>query len=190
MRAIRLSVKLPLFVVLAVVLTAGMGSLMAIIIGRDVLRETELEENVNSVQTYASAIGFYLDNARSVLEITVHLAEVKDFTSARFTNPALHGVPHNKDAPKHALTARVLEYSKVFDYIMLLKADGTINLLEPHDLQATLSRHDLSFMAWYKKLKRTGHSVVSDLHISPATQRPTVIIATPVKDSAGKIIGI
>jgi signal transduction histidine kinase len=190
MRAIRLSVKLPLFVVLAVVLTAGMGSLMAIIIGRDVLRETELEENVNSVQTYASAIGFYLDNARSVLEITVHLPEVKDFTSARFINPALHGVPHDKDAPKHALAARILEHSKVFEYIMLLKADGSVYLLEPHDLQVKLSHHNLSFTAWYKKLMRTGKTVVSDLHISSATQRPTVIIATPVQDSAGKITGI
>ena len=75
-------------------------------------------------------------------------------------------------------------------YVVHLQADGTVHHLMPHDLEAKLSRRDLSFTVWYKELMRTGKTVVSDLHISPATQRPTVVIATPARDSAGKIIGI
>jgi signal transduction histidine kinase len=190
MRGIRLSVKLPLLVVLAVVLTAGAGVLLGISIGRSTLRAQTLEANVHNVQTYASAIGVYLDNARSVLETTAHLPEITDFASPRLVDPALHGLPAGVDVPKRKIAALILEHSKVFEYIMLLQADGSVYLLEPYDLQVKLSRGDLAFAAWYKRLMSTGQTVVSDLHISPATQRPTVVIATPVLSAQGQIIGI
>jgi len=190
MRGIRLSVKLPLLVVLAAVLTAGAGGLLGISIGRSTLRAQTLEANVHNVQTYASAIGVYLDNARSVLETTAHLPEITDFASAWLVDPALHGLPAGVDVPKRKIAALILEHSKVFEYIMLLQADGSVYLLEPYDLQVKLSRGDLAFAAWYKRLMSTGQTVVSDLHISPATQRPTVVIATPVLSAKGQIIGI
>ena len=65
MRSISLSLKLPALIVLAVLVTAGSSSLLAIVIGRRIMYATAIEANSNSVQTYASAIDFYLDNARS-----------------------------------------------------------------------------------------------------------------------------
>ena len=190
MRRLKLSVKLPALIVLAVLLTAGASSLLAIVIGRNILRATALEANINSVQTYASAIDLYLDNARSNLESTADLSEITDMTSARLIDPALHGLPADIDMPKRALAARILEHSKIFEYIMLLQADGSVYLLEPYALQVQLSRHDLAFTAWYTELMRTGHTVMSNLHISTATQRPTIVIATPVRGTAGQIRGI
>lgn len=189
-RRIRLSLKLPALVALAVFLTALTGSLLSISIGRRILRKTELEANVHSVQTYASAIGSYLYKARSVLEFTADLPQLTDFTPARLVDRALHGVPAGVDLPKRRIAARVLAHSKVFEYVMLLQADGTVYLLEPYHLQVKLSRHDLAFTAWYRKLMSTGQTIVSNLHISTATQRPTVVIATPVRGAAGQIIGI
>ncbi len=190
MRSIRLSLKLPALIVLAVLLTAGASSLLAIVIGRSIMRATALEANINSVQTYASAIDFYLDNARSDLETTAGLSEITDMTSARFVDPPQHGLPADIDLPKRAIAARILEYSKVFEYLMLLQADGSVYLLEPYDLQVRLSRHDLAFTTWYKEVMSTGHTAMSDLHISTATQRPTIVIATPMRGAEGQISGI
>jgi signal transduction histidine kinase len=190
MRGLRLSLKLPALIVLAVLLTAGASSLLAIVIGRSIVRATALEANINSVQTYASAIDFYLGNARSGLETTADLSELTDLTPAQLVDPVWPGLPADVDVPKRAIAARVLERSKVFEYIMLLRADGSVYLLEPYDLQVKLARHDLAFTSWYTELMRTGQTVISDLHISTATQRPTIIIATPVRSAAGQISGV
>ena len=190
MRRINLSLKLPTLIVLAVLVTAGASSLLAIVIGRRIMYATAIEANSNSVQTYASAIDFYLDNARTDLETTAGLSEITDMTSARLVEAAWHGLPADIDVPKRAIVARILGHSRVFEYVMLLQADGSVYLLEPYDLQVKLSRHDLAFTAWYKEVIRTGHTAISDLHISTATQRPTIVIATPVRGTQGEISGI
>ena len=190
MRGIRLSIKLPVLIVLSVLLMALGGSLLAIFLGRSTLRTREQGHNVEAANAYASAVNSYLDNARSILETTASLSEIKDFATIRFINPALHGIPASVDKPKHKVAGLVLKYSEIFEYVMLLQAEGSVYMLEPYDLQIKLSHHNLAFTDWYKKLMSTGKTVISDLHISPVTQRPTVVIATPVRSSAGKIIGI
>ncbi|MCL4505197.1 MAG: PAS domain S-box protein [Chloroflexi bacterium] len=190
MRGLKLSVKLPLLFVAATVLVAGIGSVLAVSMGHDILRTQSMDASVIAVQNYASAVGFYLDDARSVLETTAHLPEITDFTSAQSIDPALHGLPAGVDTPKRDVAARILEHSKVFEYVMLLRADGSIYLLEPYDLQVKASRPDLAFTGWYKQLMSDGATVISDLHISIVTQRPTVVIATPVLGANGQIIGI
>jgi signal transduction histidine kinase len=190
MRGFRLSLKLPGLLVFAVLLTAAASSLLAIVIGRNIMHATALEANINSVQTYASAVNFYLNSARSDLETTAALAEVTDMTSAPFVEPGLHGLPADVDLPKRAVAARLLNHSQVFEYLVLLQANGSVYLLEPYDLQVRLSRHDLAFTAWYKDVMHTGHTVISDLHISTATQLPAIVIATPVRGAEGQIRGI
>jgi signal transduction histidine kinase len=190
MRGIRLSIKLPMLVALPIFLMAIAGAVLAAFIGRNALRERELAHNVESVQTYTSAIDYYIDNARSILETTADLPEIKDLSSAGLVNPTLHGLPAGVDASKRRIATLILKNSKVFEYCMLLRANGSVYFLEPYDLQIKLSRHDMGFSVWYKKLMSTGQTVVSDLHISTTTQRPTVIIATPVKGAKGQIIGI
>src|ERR1051326_9212097 len=116
MRSIRLSLKLPALLVLAVLLTAGASSLLAIVIGRRIMHAAALEANMSGVQTYAKAIEFYLGSARSDLETTADLPEFTNMRSARFIDPTLHGLPVDIDAPKRAIAARILEHSNVFEY--------------------------------------------------------------------------
>jgi signal transduction histidine kinase len=190
MRGLKLSVKLPLLFFLTTALAAIAAVCLAVSVGSDILKTQALAANTNSVRAYASAIGFYLDNARSELETTADLPAITDFASARSVDPALHGLRAGVDVPKRTVAALILEHSKIFEYVMLLRADGSVYLLEPYDLQVKLSRPDLAFTAWYKAMMSTGKTVVSDLHISTATQRPTVVIATPVLDAKGHIIGV
>ena len=168
----RLTVKLPAIVVGAILLTALAGSVLSIVIGRQVLRQAALDDNVGKVNLYASAVRFYVASARSLLATTAELPSVRSLAQ-----------------PREA-AGIVLAHSDVFEYVTLLTPDGTVAMQEPRALEERLSHRDLSFSAWFGDVRRTDRTVVSDLHISPTTQRPTIVIATPVRAADGRTAGI
>ena len=190
MRRMKLSVKLPVLIVLSVFVSALIIFALGAYVTRNSLQDIEMKEQAISVHAYADAASFYLEEARSALETTAALPQITDFASAGLVVPALHGVPANAAMPQRNVAASMLKNSRVFEYIMLLKADGTIYLLEPYELQVKTLRGNLAFRNWYKELMSSGKTVISELHISNSTQRPTITIATPVRSSAGKVIGI
>ena len=168
----RLTVKLPTIVVGAILLTAVAGSVLSIVIGRQVLRQAALDDSVSNVNLYASAVRFYVASARSLLTTAAELPLVRSLAQTR------------------EVAAIVLARSDVFEYVSLLTPDGTVAMQEPRALEERLSHRDLSFSAWFGEVRRTDRVVVSDLHISPTTQRPTIVIATPVRAADGRTIGI
>ncbi len=190
MRGMKLSVKLPTLIVLSVFVSALIIFALGTYMTRNSLRAVEMEASRNSVHTYAHAASFYLAEARSALETTAALPQITDLASAGLVVPALHGVPANAAMSQRNVAASMLKSSRVFEYIMLLKADGTIYLLEPYELQVKALCGNLAFKNWYQELMSGGKTVMSDLQISNTTQRPTITIATPVRSSAGQIIGI
>ncbi len=190
MLRIRLSIKLPILIVLAVVITALAANLLAIFIGRNIMRTRALETNINSVQAYSSAISLYLDNARSVLETTANLPEMKHLASALSVSPKPLRLMIHGSRSECKTAELILEHSKVFEYVMLLRPDGGIYHLDPAGLKTKFSHHDQAFTAWYKELMKTSQTVVSNLHISPITQQPTVVIAVPIFSAKGKLVGI
>jgi signal transduction histidine kinase len=167
----RLMVKLPVVVVGAILFTAAASGVVAVVIGRHVLRQAALNESVHRVEIYSSAIVYYVASARSLLTTTAESPNLTTVAGAR------------------NLAARVLAHSGVFEYVMFLTADGMVEMLEPRTLEERLSHRDLSFNAWFGEVRRTNRTVVSDLHISPATQRPTIVIATPVSAADGRTLG-
>ena len=127
---------------------------------------------LHNAEMYASAVLSYVEGARSLLSSTAELPQVRPLAQPR------------------EMAALVLAQSDVFEYVMLLKPDGAMAILEPRTLEERLSHRDLSFNAWFGEVRRTNRTVVSDLHISPATQRPTIVIATPVRAADGRTLGI
>jgi signal transduction histidine kinase len=184
-----LSFKLSALVMFAVCLTAAASALLAIFIGRSIMRERALEANINSVQSYASAIGYYLDNASSVLEIAAGLSEPRPPVSSDPGASTRDGLAPKGD-PERRIAADILRRSKVFEYVMRLGTDGSVHLVEPYEFQAGISRSDVAFTSWYKDLARSGKTTTSDLGISTVTQRPTVIVAAPIHGRDGGIAGI
>jgi signal transduction histidine kinase len=189
-RTIRLSVKLLLLVVLSVSLTAGAGAGAAIFVGRRVLTTEELKGRVEDVTVYAHAISFYVDSARSMLETTANLPQMRDFAQSHLVAPPRSGVPADAEASMRNLAALVLDHSKAFHYLMLLRTDGSVTFVEPRALEAAQSHGDLSFQPWYADVIRAGRSAVSDLQISTVTQLPVIVIATPVRSTDGRLLAI
>ena len=186
MRNLRLSVRLPLLIVIAATLTVVAVIVPEILILTASITATENEANTRSLRDYASAIEFYLADARTTIEIT---AQDKGLTDAVSDDGGAAG-PAERYGTAHTVARTILEHSYIFQYVMLLDADGSIAALEPVEFTDKLLRKDLANTAWYKKLVSSGQTVISDLNISPVTQRPSVVVVTPVFDSTGKMTGI
>jgi hypothetical protein len=185
----RLSIRLPLLIIVSESVVICIIILLSLFFIRSTVREAETAALTNSLKGYNSSIDFYLEEARSVLEITAQEKQIIDY-SLPMSAPARTSRERSIEADVHKVAQSILKNSRLFEYLVLLNADGIVYILEPHQLQRELSRKDLAFTNWYNKLMKTGQTVTSDLHISPATQRPTVVIATPVRGPNGKIIGI
>lgn len=168
----KLTLKMPAVVVSAILLTAVGTGAVSVGIGRYYLRQTTLDHMLQNAEIYAGATLSYVGGARSLLATTAELPQLKSLAQPR------------------ELAVLALGQSDVFEYVMLLTPDGAIEVLEPRALEGQLSHRDLSFSAWFTELRRTHRSVVSDLHISPATQRPTIMLATPVRAADGQTVGI
>src|SRR4030042_563999 len=121
MRGMKLSVKLPLLIVLSVFVSALIIFALGAYMTRNSLRAVEMEANSNSVHAYADTASFYLEEASSTLETAAGLPQITDFASAGLVDPALHGVPADAAMPQRNVAASMLKNSEIFEYIMLLE---------------------------------------------------------------------
>jgi signal transduction histidine kinase len=186
----RLTVKLPLLVVAAVLLTASAAACLAVYVSREVLRRQALVDVVERREIYANAIEFYLKGAVSLIAISAERPRVVEFASQWLGSPGRAAPPAVVERFREIFGGVVLRNSEVFEYLMLLRSNGDVYLLEPRGLERELSHRSMSFAAWFKDVVRTSGLVVSDLNISPATQRPGVVIAAPIRGRDGQVLGI
>jgi|SRR5437667_3115836 len=89
----RLTLKLPVLVVGAVLLTAATVAVLAISIGRGILRQAALEELVERREVYASAIDFYIGGARGLIGVTADQPAMREFARHWLTPPRGAGGP-------------------------------------------------------------------------------------------------
>src|SRR2546422_4370974 len=146
----RLTLKLPVLVVGAVPLPAATVAVLAISIGRGILRQSTLEELVERREVYASAVDFYLAGARGLIGVTADRPAMREFAEHWLTPSAPSADAAAIEKFRRVLAATVLEHADAFEYLMLLKPDGTIYVLEPTRLERELSHRNVAFAAWYK----------------------------------------
>jgi signal transduction histidine kinase/ActR/RegA family two-component response regulator len=185
--SVGLAALVPGIVVAGVCLTAGAAALLAFHFGRAGAIEGRLEHLRNLADGYATAVHFYLDGARASVETSAQLPRMREAIVA-----AAGGEPLARAealAAARMVASVILRSSRVFDDVMLLDAQGAVLLLEPASLEASQSRPDRAFTPWHRELTRTGRTVFSDLQLSASTLRPTVVVASPVRDAAGRVLG-
>jgi PAS domain S-box-containing protein len=175
-----LAARLPALIVLAVLLTGGAATVLALYLGRSALKASALATTRSSVQVYANALQAYLAAARAQVETVGQSSAARELLAGGGWLP--------REAASHEVAA-VLRASPIFEYVAVIRADGRVVLIEPAPVAAGESRGERRFAAWFRELVQSGSTVVSDLHVSPATQRPAVVIATPVRDAGGRVIG-
>jgi signal transduction histidine kinase len=169
---LKLTLKLPALVIGAILLTAIASGAVSIVIGRNTIRQATLEDMLHGAEMYAGAVLSHVDGARALLTTTAALPQLGTAERAR------------------EVAALVLAQSAAIEYVMLLNLEGTVAMVEPRALEAQLSQRNLSFSAWFGEARRANRTIVSDLHISPVTQRPAIVIATPVRSAGGQPVGV
>ncbi|MGH7388690.1 MAG: hybrid sensor histidine kinase/response regulator [Candidatus Rokuibacteriota bacterium] len=184
-----LAALVPGLVVAAVVLTTGAAVFVALHFGRGLLLRQDRAELAHHADSYATAVRFYLEGARSTIQTTAAMPPIAE--ALRALAPATPEPQRARAiAAARVRAALILQHSRVFDDVALLGADGTVVFLEPAALEAAQVRRDRAFTDWYWDVLRTGRTVVSDLHLSVSTLQPTVVVASPVREQAGRVIGV
>jgi signal transduction histidine kinase len=174
----RVALRLPLIVAVAFLAFAMLTSAILIVAGRKVLADVEIEHLSLDASYYASAIQFYLKSARNVLEVAAQTIDPNSMDTMVRTR-----------SPKGGILNFIASHSSVFEFLMLVKPDGTIVIIEPENFEKNLYRKNIAFKDWFRELHKSGSPVISNLLIAVPTNRPAVIIGIPIFDSNGRIAG-
>jgi len=170
-----LSVKLPLLIGIAVAITSISAGALILREARGTVIDESLRTATARAQTYAAAVSAHLSDTALSLEATA-------------AGPGVAGYAADA-APAEAAAQVLLTKSDVLEYVMVIGPDGTIGMVAPRDLDGPLTTPSVSHEAWYREVLDRGDTVVSNLHISAATHRPSVVIATPLRDPSGAVTG-
>lgn len=186
----RLEIKIPLLVAGFSIAAVAVGGAISTRIARDQLRETIIENFHHSAHAYASAVSSYLDGALASIRITAASPALASYRPPDRSDPSIIGLPEDEGGPQRARADRILTLSSEFESIMLLDPSGQVVFVEPFAQQRALVSGDLTYLAWVDAAIERHGPVVSDLHISPTTFAPSVVIATPIHDDDGQVVGI
>jgi diguanylate cyclase (GGDEF)-like protein/PAS domain S-box-containing protein len=193
----KMSIRLPLIIVSMQILTIVASTFLVASLGRDAMKRQTFASNTKAVEIYASAVQSYLDQARTVLEITAKDDELLDAferlsqeSSSTSGNDVMAVSQMTYNIKTEALMRQVIGSSEEFEYAALLRRDGTLLQSEPHNLDVGVPQQNWQFLRWYWITLAAQTTIISDLHISPLTNRPSVVIATPIRSSDGRIAGI
>jgi len=175
---VKLRVKVPLLVATFAIIAVVVMSTLSVRSARTSLRNQAIEHLRDSAYAYEGAVTSYLDGATDLVLAMGGDRELLDRLP-----------PPDPQATLRRHIDRLLA-SRTFEYAMVLEPTGEVAALEPRDLEQALSTWDLSFLPWVAAVTGDDSVVTSDLHISPATQNPTVVIAAPIHGPTGRIEGI
>ena len=131
----------------------------------------------------------HLTLATSILERSATREPVRAFAAAGRIDPPIKGIPENADPELRAIL-RSIKAGGTFEYAFLANHLGDIYALEPYSLQAKESSSNYSYRKWFQDVRARGETTVSELFISPVTNRPTVYIVTPVSLGGTKLTGV
>jgi len=173
-----LAFKLPALVVAGVLLSTATGTALALVTGRDLLRQQAVEGTNRKLDGYLNGVEQFLDRAREHLALT-----------AVPLSPGAVGLEGPVLKDRQAVADRVLGTSSVFEYVMLVNASGRPELLRPAPLARQQGTLSLAQHRWFREAA-AGRAAVGDLEVSLATGGPTVVVAMPLRDARGRFMGV
>jgi signal transduction histidine kinase len=174
MRKPGMTLRVPLLIAAGFMVFAVTVTSVLFIIGRATISKIEMDHLNAKADIYVSAIGFYLNNARSELEVAAQLI-----------------APVAEDSLEtRRILAIAVTHSTAFEYIEMVNLNGTAIVIEPGNLEGNSIRRNRSFRKWFQDALRSKTPTVSDLFISLVSSHPTVNITVPIVGADGRMDGI
>lgn len=195
----KLGLKLPAVVLCAVALAGSVGGALVVHTVEGSMRTEAIDAARREVSAYASSLDLFLTFDKSAVEVAARRGAVSGYSVTGRRDPAVHGVPALAapvarqaldDAMGMTSEATPAATGRGFEYMMIIDPHAQIFLVEPYALQAAASGDNVGFLAWYQRVLATGRPVISDLHISPVTQSPSVVVAAPIRDAQNRVVGV
>lgn len=170
--------KLPLLLVGGIGVATAAGGWLAIDESSESLRRATLNAASDSAAGYAATVESRLDAAIALLEVPADQVAASALAS-----------PTEVEAAR-TMASTVVEQAHLFEYLTLLRPDGSVAVLAPDGLQVGAPPTDLAYTAWFRQVVESDRAVVSDLHVSAVTQAPVVVVAVPVRDLTQGLVGV
>lgn len=176
----RLGRRIPLLAVGSVLVTGLATAGISLWLSIGAIRTSALAATDAGADAYARTVSQYLDQSSRRLELLARL----DPVASALGRPG-EAVPAVDPAMRAELRRAA---AGTFEYLALVRLDGTIAVVEPVDLELGMSRPDVAFLPWFSALVADGE-VISDLHVSTITHAASVIVGTAARGADGLPIG-
>lgn len=142
--------------------------------------QTQAEAAEEKVSILANELETRINKSGAILEITSRLPQVSSVPFVDSISPELHGIPRDVDMPKRKVAQDILDIDKDFQLVYFLMPNGDVYFEEPYSRQENLTRNNLAFRDYFKRVLETGDTYFSDVVISASLGRPEANIAVPI----------
>lgn len=142
--------------------------------------QTQAEAAEEKVSILANELETRINKSGAILEITSRLPQVSSVPFVDSISPELHGIPRDVDMPKRKVAQDILDIDKDFQLVYFLMPNGDVYFEEPYSRQENLTRNNLAFRDYFKRVLETGDTYLSDVVISASLGRPEANIAVPI----------
>ena len=142
--------------------------------------QSQAEAAEEKVSILANELETRINKSGAILEITSRLPQVSSVPFVDSISPELHGIPRDVDMPKRKVAQDILDIDKDFQLVYFLMPNGDVYFEEPYSRQENLTRNNLAFRDYFKRVLETGDTYLSDVVISASLGRPEANIAVPI----------
>lgn len=135
---------------------------------------------INIAKLLANMVGNTLYHAVSLLEMTSKEPAIQNTSFANFIDKKSMGIPANMDLAKRKVAQDILERDKDIRNIYFLTPDANVYIGEPFSYQKQLPKLNYADRDWYKGVKASNNTYISEVFISASIHSPATAIAVPV----------
>lgn len=169
MKKVKLGTKITILFIVIVMLSVGFSGILSAVSQENII-ENQLDY---STQQYASSlaqnIDSFLQSKGQLLEALAGISDVQDL---------------NTEKQRDILKAANTVYTE-FAVMFITDLNG-LQISKSDDSETS----DLSDRDYFKQVISEQKTVFSDVLISKSTGKPSVVLATPIKDDTGKLVAV
>lgn len=131
------------------------------------------------------------DSFGTVIKAQESIAKIPEFSiiHPELINDSIKGIPKDEEKIKRQLASNMIDEFG-FSAFGITITDGRMYLLEPYSSQLQIKNNDFSQREYFQGVLTTKKTYVSDVFISAASNKPVIVISTPIFSNDGDIIGM
>ncbi|MDO3408362.1 methyl-accepting chemotaxis protein [Saccharibacillus sp. CPCC 101409] len=187
---ISLKVKLPLYVGFLLILMLAVSSFFTYRFGGNLLLDKSRDEVNANADRIGESLSTNVDLEKQLAGTMAVSPDIKELLEQRdagtMTDDQFFSQQNAPYVKANAFVKDALDGSNGIESTIAIDKNGTVVAVnDPKSLKLDLSERE-----YFKKVMETGQPFVSDALVSKVTGNLIVVVAQPVKDDSGKVLGV